>query len=170
MINKNFDIIIFNYKNIEYEVLINNSALDKMNYDWNSYNFIDKDYLFISIREIKSDKMLNLTTEGFAKDFIVIDFKTNEEIMDWDKILELSKKNKLYEGSKEYLVEDGNWFTLDFVKVSSMEKENEFKEDYDDFLKVNNLEHIDSCSFDYAPKNFEELIALMIHEYNQNFN
>lgn len=163
-------IMLFDYNNKQYEALINESLLKEVNYEWNSYNFIDKDYVFMTLRELSSNNIITLTTCGHDIDFIVRDLKTNEEIMDWDKILELSKNKKLHDRSTEYSVEDGNWFSIDFLKSESKNDNYKLEEEYNAFVKNNNLEYIDSDASYFAPENFEKLIEFLIDEYEKFFN
>lgn len=155
----------------EYEVSINNELFNKMKFDWNSYNFIDKDYLFLSMREVGSRNVLNLITYGFIIDFVVIDLKTNEEVGEWEEILKLSREKKLYDGSKEYFVDEGNWFNIDFIETSSVIDMTDLKEDYDKFFSHNEKhKYLGEDGFSSKPKNMEELLNVLISEYNNFFD
>ena len=165
--NKVFTI---NYKNKTYEVHVNEALFKQMNYDWNSYNFIDKDYLFVFIGEVSSNNIVTLTTSGYDGNFVVLDLKTNEEIIDWYKILELSKNEKLCDTSTEYSVEEGNWFSIDFLNSNCINYNHKFEECFNSFIKNNNLDYIDSHAFCFRPENFEELLQILINEHKEFFN
>lgn len=166
-----YELKIIDFKGKKFEIALNNSLFDKMNFDWNSYNFIDKDYLFLSMREVGCENILNLITYGFEIDFIVRNLKTDEEIMEWEEILELSKNGKLYDGSEDYLVEEGNWFRVEFVKSSSDTIMKNLKEDYNEFFNHNGMQdYLGSYDFYHKPKDMRELIDVLFTDYNEFFN